>query len=384
MQILLLDINYKYLNPTKHLLSEMIIKYMGAKPFGPGYVSEEILHEGIHKFVQQNGRFDLVMASEQIIFADLWQGKIHEQALRQNYSYNFEDSQLNSRLSLCQSLKEILLPRVALLVETDYYNININQIERLEKYFELVVGWNAQFVKRIEELPHLKSEKFYKYASDNWVNFAKNNHEKIVPIVHFLSNKEFNFKPLNARPALITVPGVQYARRQLVSSKLSKVESLRDSSYRLSSRVGSRVMGIPKFKDQSIKLRRRLFQTQISRVKFAYTCGSGLDWPLRKFFEIPALGTLLLASPSSGFRELGFKDRYNFFQCEPEHAVELARELTRYDNDLQKTSDRSRALIRDKHSFLKRLEQLHEALTLFKHNRWHGAIWSDGEMLGGK
>ncbi|QNK56026.1 glycosyltransferase [Paenibacillus sp. PAMC21692] len=57
----------------------------------------------------------------------------------------------------------------------------------------------------------------------------------------------------------------------------------------------------------------------------AFTCGSVLEIPVAKFFEIPGCRTLMLAESNPDIEELGFKDGDNFVACGRAGILELAR-----------------------------------------------------------
>ena len=50
--------------------------------------------------------------------------------------------------------------------------------------------------------------------------------------------------------------------------------------------------------------------------------------PIRKFFEIPAAGSVLVCQPFAGFNNAGFVDRENCVICEPAEIVEAHHWLT--------------------------------------------------------
>lgn len=54
------------------------------------------------------------------------------------------------------------------------------------------------------------------------------------------------------------------------------------------------------------------FAKEINRAKIFLTCDSIHKYPLRKYFEVPACNTLLIASPNEDLRDLGFKTEQNY------------------------------------------------------------------------
>lgn len=62
----------------------------------------------------------------------------------------------------------------------------------------------------------------------------------------------------------------------------------------------------------------------INKAKMLFTCGSVLEYPIAKFFEVPGCRTLLLAKPNPDILELGFQDNVNFVACDEDNFYEKA------------------------------------------------------------
>ncbi|MBP1995571.1 glycosyltransferase [Paenibacillus eucommiae] len=66
------------------------------------------------------------------------------------------------------------------------------------------------------------------------------------------------------------------------------------------------------------------YAMEISRAKIFLTCGSKYDFAVGKYFEVPACGTLLLASDFPELRDLGFVDKENFVRIDKDNFMERA------------------------------------------------------------
>ena len=53
MRVLFLDVDAEYLNPTRSLVRGIASRLGTVVFFGPGYVSSEILHEGLELFTKK-------------------------------------------------------------------------------------------------------------------------------------------------------------------------------------------------------------------------------------------------------------------------------------------------------------------------------------------
>lgn len=66
MKILYLDLNLKYHNPTRNLIPSLLNLNNEVHIYGPGYVSDKVLEQGIEVYYQENGPFDFICSNEHI------------------------------------------------------------------------------------------------------------------------------------------------------------------------------------------------------------------------------------------------------------------------------------------------------------------------------
>jgi hypothetical protein len=118
----------------------------------------------------------------------------------------------------------------------------------------------------------------------------------------------------------------------------------------------------------------------ISNTKYAYTEGSYLDYFIRKFVEIPALGTLLICTSSTASNNFGFKHLVNSVIVEPEEFVDAIRDLEQDPSRAQNIADAGRQMVFDKHSLSARCNDLRRALDAIQCGNYNGADWRDGEL----
>ncbi|WP_240941558.1 glycosyltransferase [Paenibacillus sp. HB172176] len=88
----------------------------------------------------------------------------------------------------------------------------------------------------------------------------------------------------------------------------------------------------------------------INRSRISFTCGSVLQIPVAKFFEIPGCRSLMLAETNPDIEELGFKDEEHFIACDRSDFYEKA---LRYDADEEaraSLTDKGYAFIQSKHT----------------------------------
>ena len=67
LRVLYIGINRSYVNPTTDNILNGIGELTDFYRYGPGYVSEQVLEEGIEAFVQQKGGFDFLLTDSMIM-----------------------------------------------------------------------------------------------------------------------------------------------------------------------------------------------------------------------------------------------------------------------------------------------------------------------------
>ena len=131
----------------------------------------------------------------------------------------------------------------------------------------------------------------------------------------------------------------------------------------------------------AIEFLNRDFRQRLAMSRYAYTCGSGLDMPIRKFFEIPAGGTVLACRPFTGFADAGFVDGVNAVVCEPQDIMDVHRTLVADPARAQRIADSGRRLVAQYHSTAARAEQLRRLFEMVAAGRFAGAGWSGGKFI---
>ena len=382
MRILSLDINAQYHNPTRTLMPRMLEQCAETIFFGPGFVSSGELKLGLSAFISKSGPFDFIVSNEH--FAWVKEANLNNLArgYRSNYIMGFPLEDLTYLPKIFKDFLSLPQKKIFTTLESDYYNFSPEQISIVKSNFDLIVGWSNQFVRPISELQELNRESFSAKANDNWANFSNDFKKRFIPFHHFVSDDEFNYIPLSIRKSDWSIPGTRYAKRSAAFKFISESEYTLSKKIRvpwagLLSRIGLKPFTHRTF----VNYYQESFRNEIKNSCFSYTCGSGLKYPLRKFFEIPALGSVLVCSPCSGFDGLGFKNGINSIIAEPNNVIELGKFLSKDLDYAQTIANAGRKLINDNHTVLARSKQLRSALDSFSTRNWFGGEWIDGKLV---
>lgn len=391
MKVLYVDANVWHLNPTANLLPVLFLEHFSETSYyGPGYSSSDDLTCGLRHYVDTTGPYDvIVIGSNTPLLADGTDSiKSSIAYLRRYTAHRLTGVDLERFfLDVQESLGKLDVPiKLISTLNLDYYAATQKQVDVLLKNDLGVIGPNTQFVLPLERLPEFsKREKHYirkaDRFSDVWYNFLSSYPEKVVTAVHFVGQQEFYHEPLQLRRNDVAVPGVEYllrrnAIRHLAHTHFRMASKTYFHAYRLANRLG-----LPVFSNQVVlRLYNLMFQRTLADTRCVYTARGGFGIPIRKFFEIPAAGALLLCSPCNGFEALGFESGKNYVAVEPED-LPGALAFWLQNPDAQKIASMGHSLMLARHSLSARGSQIERCLHKMVAGQFTGARWVSGQYL---
>lgn len=391
MRVLYVDANAWHINPTANLLPIMIReRFPAASFYGPGFVGDEELASGLNAYVATHGPFDVAILGPATPF--LGEGEAADAGavgfLRRYASHRMADSSLLHFFAEARAcFGRLPVPvRVVSVLNFDYYATTQAQIDTLLEQSISVLGPNEQFVLALENLPDFASKEkhFIRKAdrfSNAWRNFLRQHPERVITATHFVGPQEYCFEPLAARPYEVAVPGVEYllrkdAVKRLANTRLRSASKLYFHAYRLANRLG-----LPAYSNPvALRMYNLFFQRTLADTQCVYTARGGFGIPIRKFFEIPAAGALLICSPCNGYDALGFEVGKHYIHAEPAQLVDaLAAWL---GNPLaQSVAAAGQEIVISRHSMSARGEQIERCLQAMLAGSFRGARWRAGEYV---
>lgn len=386
MRVLFVGINIVYSNPSKALMLPLLKGAFETDFYGLGFVSSEQLEKGILNFEEANGPYDLIVWDNYIGF--FHEKKKFSEILIKHLSKGLNNLSFETKLvpgfidDLYDNLRSISSKVIHSFLQTDLYHFEEDFTDYLSQtdHYYMVCGGEVPVLK--EKNPNLLKEGFHERAKDHWHYFCEEHAGRLIPIPHWIAESEFSWTPLSDRKFVATVPGTGYYRREVAANflKASKEEQPSYLIPKLIQFCNRQFFSRFNLNDPLIQIRNSSFMNSISNTKYAYTEGSYLDFSVRKFFEIPALGTLLMCSPSIAYEDLGFKDTINSIVVEPEEFVDAIKDLENDPLRAQNIADKGRQLIFDKHSLRARCSDLGMAFESIQCGRYYGADWRDGTL----
>ena len=381
MRILYIDINASFQNPTRSLVPLALMRAAETRLFGPGHVDPDMLRRGLHAFVAIEGPFDLCLTNSHVLFADVYDAAPDPAQFRRFYDLCFDAAEVLQLPGLAREFEQLTIPRVGIFLESDYYNWTERETDAVERRTDYAIAFGPEFSRLRSEMAGLQQEVFAPSVTDAWAGYARRKEARIASLLHFVSDAEISLRRLVRRSNPWSVIGVQYHARKVALDLLRKagIGVRRQTPMR-------RLMGLAKklrLMSAETRLQQRLlnldYQHRLEQSRYAYACGSALDMPVRKFFEIPAAGAVLVCRPFCGFEAAGFRDGVNAVVCPPESILDAHRMLEADPDRAQVIADAGRQLVFAKHSLVARAEQLRETLAAMAERSFAGGRWVGGE-----
>ena len=377
IKVVLLDYNVRYINPTRNYLQELLQKVCEVYPFGPGYTTEDDLAKGVQAFIDRLGGVDLVVATEHVLF---WTPRISVSQYRKNYMFSFTQGAVEYTRLMQQFYAKWKGPKISLLAESDFWNFTSGQIEKLESYGGVFAGWGSEVVSCVDELREREPGEIPRNITNHWLKFVERNVSNFFTFLHYVAQEEIVDTPLHQRPKGWSVLGASYLSRKIARERLSAARiPWEGRSQIIVMKILSRLMRTGLIsRSWSIDKINSGFRKGLLQCRYGYTCGAFIRGPIRKFFEIPAAGQVLVCEPFKGASDVGFFDHQNMLACDPEDILEVHQWLVKNPEEAQVMAERGLDMIRKNHSISARSYQLREVFEAVIDGTFSGGRWEQG------
>ena len=382
LRILYVGPELRYINPTGQLFIEMLSEAGQTVCFGPGFVSTHVLALGLQNFVEKHGPFDVAVTTELMglsapLATDLSQWT---QRFKRLYTFDFPLDDLKYVKEIAKSFRKLSIPRVLSLLQDDLYGWTNQHVDLADSGADFFLGNGVENVLRITDMQFRDQEPWSLKASDVFIDFMQGNAHRFASFPLFVSSTEI-FRSAHAnRPNAWAVPGVQYRARRIAAMQLRSAgyQFRKISPSRWIHRISEVVGHMPSL---GIVLGNYLFRRELERSKAVYTCGSVLQQPIRKFFEIPASGALLVSAPCRGLFDYGFVDGVSCRICLPENVLDVDREIRSSPDAVEKIAHQGQEVVLRSHTLSARAAQFLEVVESIKKGQFSGARWSFGKYI---
>lgn len=383
MRILFLDFNFNYINKNRTLLVEMFKRIPDCFVFGPGYLENEIISKGLSSYIDKQGPFDIVVATEHVTVFPFWNSQTSYKDWERSYHFGFPKEQLYPYAKeFYNYFSNFPGIKIASFLESDYYNFSEERGQILERMGAYILGWGPEFLENIQNIQDLMEDSFTKKANNHWRNFLLRNPEKVLSCPFFVDKNEFSRIGLQDKKYDWSVVGADYYNRRTVRAILSNngIKWCGKGIIFLFALMNKLKIN-PYNKKWCIKLFNFLFKKVVESTRFSYTDGSRLHYLVRKYLEIPALGSVLVCDKCMGFSNFGFIDGENAIICEPKNIISLHQKLKKNLGYAQTVAKNGQDLIFKNHTLDARLEQIKSCLHAIFNNNFSGSYWKEGQFV---
>lgn len=382
LRVLFVGFNRQYVNRTFSVLLRSVQAHHELDFFGPGFQDDQAMAGGPDKWIETKGPYDLVLFESYTLEHDAITERPNPFA---GDCLNMSRSDfITYGPALREFVRRYAGPKV-FVANWDVYAITARRVEELAESGAYVC--DGSFSKlSLEEKEDAFRTKLRRTPvskgfiggtpTDHWVDFIKASRNLVLEVPHTIGLEQTSYTPVRSRPTRFVVPGTNYAERTSVYRFLTGAQRF----YHLSERIRDRAYARTHAHLTPAKLRElhSRYDAIIAQSCMAYASGSAYRSPVRKYFEIPALGAAAIGQVVEGFAELGFVNGRNFLVAETPKAVEEMLRGHALD-EIQGIASRARQLIIKRHSEPARGEQLKQSFERICAKNFNGSLWKDGE-----
>ena len=385
LRCLFIDNNVTFRNPTRNLLPLVLGAAFDLVCFGPGYQQDEVVREGAARFAERHAPFDLVMATEMTLLPHY---RPPEYILKHSFRYHgapFDITLATLKEPFC-FFTEYSGPKIFTMLETDYQNLRQDRIELIESTGAVVLGAGAELIPEdigpiVDEALLSRADRLILHSrTESWNDFRRRNGRRMISMLHHVGDDDIRRRPFRERRSAWAVPGVPYTARAQARRHLSGARIAVSGRWLPLFRIARRA-GFPVFRvSWSRRWYNDAFRNVLSRVRYAYTCGSILQFPIRKFLEIPAAGSVFAVQPTPSFEALGFAHGRNAFAVEPDALPDLHRELERDPERARAIALAGQEAVLQRHHVGARARQIAALADRVVQGRFAGSRWHNGAI----
>lgn len=208
-----------------------------------------------------------------------------------------------------------------------------------------------------------------------------------VEYTHVLSNREINWDKKRVQWD-VCIPGVRYSTREIALATAKEAHmsvapiQFCDKAIRIPTKLLAHGTLANAAQDARFRMRNLNMRQMIMRSKANYTCGSGYEHLVRKYFEIPALGRPLLAYPLPQLERMGFKDGLNYVATMPEDFSDNADFLLRDEANSLKLARNGLEMVTRFHTQQIRSSDLINVLSSIYQGSSRYGLFQDGRLRG--
>lgn len=410
MKILVVSINHEHANEMTINNLHGLLEVAQVDFFGPGYSTSDELEHGLKDYWSR-GKYDALIldfafAMLQLSYLDIYLAYHWHRYFMSDYSI-YESIRYADKI--VEEAKEIDNPKL-LRYYFDTISISESWLECVQELLDagfILWGLGEEFTPQIVETEDTKAIGW----SNRYSNFIRKNKEKVISTPWaVVVYREFYAGSLEKRKYDITVPGnlssLHYPDREKIIEAVKETKykiydnydnrtlAYRDDEkriantlyYREEDRILDEKLKSPciyldsKIRREAIAFWRENYNVGLRSSKMGYADGGLSKQVVRKYFEIPARGTLLLCQDVPPLKNLGFNAWENMVPVTPDSLLDVCNYLFVNPDKMQDIATTGRRLVFEKHTAPIHAKHVIDAIETIKNGRFNGSYWFDGEF----
>lgn len=381
MKVLYVGMNGRGVSPVVAEFPGMLGYSMDIDCYGPGYTSYEILKKGLSVYLENKNYKMVVIDGMFTQNIDVMQKYL----LTPNYNISEYDGIIRA---IIKEFNSINISKACYL-NVDPWHMDDGDINKYKELIDngtYIIGVGRESIEKKAKLEMYNLEKIAPLVNDRYYNFVNKYHANIVAFPNFVSESLFEWGAIATRKYDVSVVGRLYNPRKVAKRTFRRngVNITSNQAVVFIMRALSALGLSPYRKSNLLAVYSNTYFDCMKNSKYSFACGMRLRMPLRKFFEIPACGAVMIAYPCKGFENFGFKNGVNAIISDPENVMEAYDYLQRDHERAQMIASNGRQLVWNHHSTRARSEQLRLAFEAIIAGEFSGSSWENGEYIIGK
>jgi len=382
ISVVFVGFNRRYVNRSTTVLLRSISFQHKLSFFGPGYQPQAILDLGLSRWIESIGGCDLLIFDHYSCMFDAISKRKHPFIgdliffTRQEYFYYAPI--LKNEIEAYRGIKIFIANIDTYGVKQCFCDYLANlKCFVIDSSMEQLVADGRDSKSNINDATKCLPAGFLDQTpTDNWLKFKSRHSCKFLEVPHTIGSEEFSLDPISRRRNVFCVPGTRYSERE----KVYKFESRRQRAKRCIHRVSDKIYGYinSSLTPERLAYLQLRYELSISSSKFAFVSGSVFRVPVRKYFEVAALGAVPIGHSPIGMSNIGFVNMENFVIAE--QPVAVANFLECFEDELaQYMASNAQQLIAQKHSDIARSWQIADSFRSIIAGNFNGSYWHNGE-----
>lgn len=381
-QLLFVGFNRFYMNRTFSVIIKAIQSEFDLKLYGPGFSDQSELHMGLNNFLDKGDPYQIIIFDSYILeFENII--KRDKPFIGDHIKFQKEDfykygSEMQKSVFNYQGKK-------VFISNFDTYSVSSKVLEKLESKNTFILDWSISRFTLNEKRDYfglLIKENFDGFwggmGNDNWYKFITGNKTRVLEVPHAITKEQGIFIPFGLRKYKFSVPGASYQERKDHYDLLIYRQRLKMLFYKIIDKIYYTRNDFLTLKKLKSAFRR--YDQGISESIFSFVSGGYFLCPVRKYFEVPILGSIPIGYECEGFKDLGFKNKKNFLSVK--NAKQTREIIDSFNPDkYQKIVSNAIELIHSKHSEQARSKQLKDSFKNIINGSFKGSYWSNGAYI---